>query len=742
MAFDTLISAPVVSGQEHTRDQMIAKLVAPDDALRKRFERYPRFDPADRIERRWQRRAKAINAKHERQHQEDMQWLHDHLTELRDGSNQRVLIHLAVEADLAPEQPSKAVNQLIERYDNTISAATREGWRRSWRSMQCLLPHEEEARNSFSYSMIVGFAGLALDIEDGLDLASLGPEDAHQVARYATRGLDRFPPWLNALITRQRTAVVEVFGKCIHADFAFQAEGPGTHNVLHLLRHASSGVREICVPIVLELLTKGNPPRVDTLKDCLEALLATPSTHEAIGRLAPLRCDFGPGEREQLSLWWCVWLGVDPVPALNRLEDAIATEPGSADDLVLVFADRLLRLAEDAQLGFAFPEEPSERARLTKIVISHVRPDDDIRHHDAHMYGPRDHAESLRHYLLDLLAGTPGREAYNGLNAIVAVPSLASWRDYLLSLAERQLGQDANARNSEVAERLINLYKKHGLTTMSHLKQAGSTGRDESAPVLIDFAIVTAIEVERRAVCSAFGLGDEHRVKEGSRVYWRGQLRLPSGDAYEIVVAQAADMANIDAALATSDLLHRWTPGAALMVGIAATTNPKEADLGDVVVGSDVYYYERGKVVATGTKPEPKMVPADATLWNNIKALPEWVADLAVPRPDGTHSAPRPRYGVIASGEKVLADEAVRDQIAAGHRKIVALEMEGYGFSRAVWQSFDHVHHLVIRGICDDGSQRKNDAWHGYAAASAASLAKHFLLDRPLPPRNVMTAGQ
>jgi nucleoside phosphorylase len=129
------------------------------------------------------------------------------------------------------------------------------------------------------------------------------------------------------------------------------------------------------------------------------------------------------------------------------------------------------------------------------------------------------------------------------------------------------------------------------------------------------------------------------------------------------------------------------------------------------------------------------MVPADATLWNNINALPDWIAELAVPRPDGTHSAPRLRYGVIASGEKVLADEAVRDQIAAGHRKIVALEMEGYGFSRAVWQSFERVRHLVIRGICDDGSKRKSDEWHSYAAASAASLAKHLLLDRPLAPR-------
>ena len=252
----------------------------------------------------------------------------------------------------------------------------------------------------------------------------------------------------------------------------------------------------------------------------------------------------------------------------------------------------------------------------------------------------------------------------------------------------------------------------------------------------IDFALLTAIEVERQAVCAALGLGDDQRVKRGSRVYWRGRLPLKSGEFYEVVVAQSPDMANVDAALLTSDMLHDWKPGAALMVGIAASTKPGEVKLGDVVVGADVYYYERGKVTPSGTKPEPKMVPADATLWSNVTALPDLPADLLAHRPDGADDRPRVHFGVIASGEKVLADEAARDQIAAGHRKILAIEMEGYGFSKAVWQSFDRVRHLVIRSICDDGDPAKDDRWHGYAAATAAAYAKHFLFDRPLEPRN------
>ena len=66
---------------------------------------------------------------------------------------------------------------------------------------------------------------------------------------------------------------------------------------------------------------------------------------------------------------------------------------------------------------------------------------------------------------------------------------------------------------------------------------------------LIDFAIITAIQVEREAVCKVFGLSE--RVSKGSRVYWRGKIPLKNNKEYEIVVAQSPDMANVAAALLT-----------------------------------------------------------------------------------------------------------------------------------------------------------------------------------------------
>ena len=199
---------------------------------------------------------------------------------------------------------------------------------------------------------------------------------------------------------------------------------------------------------------------------------------------------------------------------------------------------------------------------------------------------------------------------------------------------------------------------------------------DSSADALIDFAIITAIEVERRAVCRAFKLTDKDRVRKGSRVYWRGNLSLKQGGVYQIVIAQSPDAANVDAALLTSDTIHHWNPGALLMVGIAGAASDDVA-LGDVIIGSDVYYYERGKETPEGKKPEPKSYRPDATLWNNATAVPDWKPSISVRRPDGKKDRPKLYQGVIASGEKVIADAAIRNQIVQPNRKILAIEMKG-----------------------------------------------------------------
>jgi nucleoside phosphorylase len=253
----------------------------------------------------------------------------------------------------------------------------------------------------------------------------------------------------------------------------------------------------------------------------------------------------------------------------------------------------------------------------------------------------------------------------------------------------------------------------------------------------IDFAIITAIDVEREAICQAFDLTGDDRVRKENRTYWYKRLLLKNDEFYEIVIGQSLDMANVNAALLTNQMLHHWQPTAVLMVGIAATAKPEaKQGLGNVVIGKEIAYYELGKITADKILPEPKQVPADATLLDRVQSLPKRDFPISVDRPDNLTIFPQIEVGVIASGDNVIADAATRDAIAAANRKILAIEMEGYGVIEAVRQQLNPVRCLVIRALCDYADDTKNDVWHPYAAAVAAGFAKHFLLDRPLEPRN------
>lgn len=251
----------------------------------------------------------------------------------------------------------------------------------------------------------------------------------------------------------------------------------------------------------------------------------------------------------------------------------------------------------------------------------------------------------------------------------------------------------------------------------------------------VDFAVITALGLERRAVCKAFGLGDAERVSIDSRAYWCGSLDLRDGRSYRLVVAQAPDMANVDAALLTNDTIHHWDPGVLFMVGIAASANDEIA-LGDIVLGKEVYYYERGKVTEQGRRLEPIVYRADSTIWAKVTAHTEWITPIPVERPDGTILRPRIHEGVIACGEKVIADNVMKNQLVAENRKILAIEMESYGFSAAVWRNSQMRRHLVIRGISDRGDRDKNDDWQKYAAAASAGFLKHCILDGSIPSRH------
>lgn len=198
---------------------------------------------------------------------------------------------------------------------------------------------------------------------------------------------------------------------------------------------------------------------------------------------------------------------------------------------------------------------------------------------------------------------------------------------------------------------------------------------------------------------------------------------------------------NVSAAAKTWEILERWAPRYAILIGVAGGHPSEQAQrLGDVVVGEKIIGYEHGKVVRGGfegswTKYE--IVQGLISVLDRVAR--RWQARLVGPRPDGGAEHPRAHKVTIASGSKLVADEGFFDWLRqeTNNREIRALEMEADGVGCAC------THHpgtmmMVVKGIMDKCNAATRDLdvgtrekWKKYASRAAADFVSELLSELP-----------
>ncbi|MGX1411561.1 nucleoside phosphorylase [Bradyrhizobium elkanii] len=266
-------------------------------------------------------------------------------------------------------------------------------------------------------------------------------------------------------------------------------------------------------------------------------------------------------------------------------------------------------------------------------------------------------------------------------------------------------------------------------------KQATDLSRqveDES----VDFAVVVALRKELAALKHYFPeLVPISSTSDSTRTYLRGTIPRRGG-SYRVVATLLHSMGNLDAAHATSDLIHKWKPRFVLVNGIAGGISRKDQGFGDIVASNSIFYYELSKVRPNHQEHRARQFQADPILVDGILNLTDstWRAHLPS-RPDGKSASaiePRIHVGPIASGEKVIASSEAAQELRSLQRDLIAIEMESAGVASAAFSAVKKVGFLTIRAICDFADGKKNDMWQEYAAYSAASCLRSFIESRPV----------
>lgn len=237
-----------------------------------------------------------------------------------------------------------------------------------------------------------------------------------------------------------------------------------------------------------------------------------------------------------------------------------------------------------------------------------------------------------------------------------------------------------------------------------------------------DIVLMTATNFELNAVVKLLDPypDQEHalRVYVKSGTYYCGKL-----GRYNTVVTKCR-MGSVNegaSTLATNQALDMWNPKAVIMVGIAFGKCVTEQKIGDVLVASEIIFYERqrqGKEIEhRGSIP-----PSDGTLLNRFENAYEWQFYL----PNGKLSTIIP--GAILSGEKLVDDPEFKAMLFNQFSQAKGGEMEGAGLCAAARES--RTPWILVKSICDWGDGKKHEKHQPLAAAAAANLV-HYVLSQP-----------
>ena len=251
-------------------------------------------------------------------------------------------------------------------------------------------------------------------------------------------------------------------------------------------------------------------------------------------------------------------------------------------------------------------------------------------------------------------------------------------------------------------------------------------------PTPCEVIILTALPVECKAVFSH--LQDLEQIRHPSGTMYHQGTFVGSMRTWRVAVAEIG-MGDGTAESETEKALSFLHPHMALFVGVAGGI--KDVQRGDVVVATKIYAYESGKA-GERFEPRPELEHPSHPLEQQARSeaqLDEWRTRL---ESSSSASLPQVFLGPIAAGEKVLASKQSElfRLLKATYGDALAVEMEGYGFLRAVRKHQKLVHGLVVRGISDlidDKTEADASGAQEIAAQHAAAFAFQVLASFTLP---------
>jgi nucleoside phosphorylase len=226
-----------------------------------------------------------------------------------------------------------------------------------------------------------------------------------------------------------------------------------------------------------------------------------------------------------------------------------------------------------------------------------------------------------------------------------------------------------------------------------------------------DVLLVTVTEIETTAVLEAFQETCKHDPKRhfvGIKTYY--ELGKVNGVQVFLVQSEMGVSGPGGSLQTVRDGIEALSPTFVIMVGIAFGTNPYTQRIGDVLVSKQLYDYGHQRF-GTNHDGTPEVISRGDRVTCSIRLLDRCRSasiDWRRPPTQG-HKRKQRRtqvlFGTILSGEKLIDNAGLRDQLLIHEPGAIGGEMEGVGLYSAAQNL--KVEWILVKAICDwaDGNK-------------------------------------
>jgi hypothetical protein len=437
LAFDCLLRTKIASADESSRQELVQRLISESGLLAQHLrglESVPDL-AADKEYQSHLRKMRAIEKKRDQRNEENKKTLEAAIDQIRLGQHAGALQHLYYIAGPGSLRREVDAEKIQKMYGREVADAFFEGLRAFWRQADLPRPHEWRKPDRVPLAAILGYAGLLLDVLEGVSLAGLETKLRKLALRLAVWEANQPPSWFADLAIAEPEEARALLEPLVEKEFDLQDDQLRVLRLDQICRLSLPNARAIFVPFVVRFLQVGDPKRLDVLEAALLCVQGGgPEAIQEILALTPGRCRASCEDPKRFALWGLFGMNNDGKGATDFVISLSTQDPSRASEMVEELLSKMWGWG-DAGLDypvFRLNKDGESLSKLIPLAFQHVPRSTDLHHESTYSPNRRDHAQDIRDRLLAWLAELPPEESLHHLQALADDPRLVELRDYLL----------------------------------------------------------------------------------------------------------------------------------------------------------------------------------------------------------------------------------------------------------------------------------------------------------------------